>query len=87
MGLDVRKLVLGVACQVIVKPSCSATETSWNSEILLITRLSVVCLIDLILYVPVNNFSVWSCLPGLKQYYARVNVSCSRTQRSDADEA
>ena len=26
-------------------------------------------------------------LPGLNQYYARINVSCSRTQRSDPGEA
>ena len=26
-------------------------------------------------------------LPGLNQYYARINVSCSRTQSSDAGEA
>ena len=26
-------------------------------------------------------------LPGLNQYIARINVSCSRTQRSDAGEA
>ena len=26
-------------------------------------------------------------LPGLNQYQARINVSCSRTQRSDAGEA
>ena len=26
-------------------------------------------------------------LPGLNKYYARINVSCSSTQRSDAGEA
>ena len=30
---------------------------------------------------PINNISViiWTVLPGLNQYYARINVSCSRT--------
>ena len=31
---------------------------------------------DLILYVPVDNFSF---IPGLNKYLARINVSCSRT--------
>ena len=42
-----------------------------------------------ILYVPVNNFFSYggTGLPGLNQYSARINVSCSRTQHSEADEA
>ena len=35
-----------------------------------------------------QSFSyVGTGLPGLNQYLARINVSCSRTQRSKADEA
>ena len=30
---------------------------------------------------------VWTDLPLLNHYEARINVTCSRTQRSDADEA
>ena len=29
---------------------------------------------------------VGMCLPGLNHYYARINVSCSRTKCSDSDE-
>ena len=44
----------------------------------------LVCLFDLILDIPINNFSaVRTGLPGFKQYLARINVSCSRTQHSD----
>ena len=43
-----------------------------------------VCLFDLILYVPVNNFSLMS---GWAFLGSRINVSCSRTQHSDAHEA
>ena len=34
----------------------------------------------------INNLSVMKekALPGLNQYSARINMSCSRTQRSDA---
>ena len=41
---------------------------------------TLVILFDLILYVPVNNFSVYinTGLSGLNQYYTRINVSCSR---------
>ena len=49
----------------------------------------VFVLFDLILYVPISNLSVTyvrTCLPGLNQYQARINVSCSRTQHDD-DEA
>ena len=44
---------------------------------------------DLILYVPVNIFFsyVGMGLPGLNQYLAGINVSCSRTQRSATSEA
>ena len=43
---------------------------------------------DLILYVPSRSFSyIGKGLPGLNQYKARTNVSCSRTQRGDAGEA
>ena len=35
-----------------------------------------------------QSFSyVGTSLPGLNQYYARINVSCSMTRRSDAGEA
>ena len=35
-----------------------------------------------------QSFSyVGTGLPGLNQYWERINVSCSRTQRSDSDEA
>ena len=35
-----------------------------------------------------QSFSfVGTGLPGLNQYYARINVSCSRTQHSNAGEA
>ena len=46
-------------------------------------------LFDLILYVPVIKFSVHvgTGLPGLNQCYARINMSCTRTQHSDASEA
>ena len=38
------------------------------------------CLFDLILYVPVNNFSVVGMgLPGMNQYLAEDTVSCSGT--------
>ena len=40
----------------------------------------------LILYVPVNNLSVMSGQVFLVLFLARINVSCSRTQRSDAGE-
>ena len=36
LGCDLRKPVFGVSDQVIPKPACSATETSQNSEILLV---------------------------------------------------
>ena len=45
---------------------------------------------DLILYIPVNNFLVKSgrvFLGGTSTKLARINVSCSRTQHSDASEA
>ena len=35
-------------------------------------------LFDMILYIPVNSY-VGTGLPELDQYYARINVSCSRT--------
>ena len=37
---------------------------------------------------PSQQFSsyVWMGLPGLNQFWARINVSCSRTQHSDAGE-
>ena len=42
-----------------------------------------ICLFDLILYIPINNFSVMLEVgTGLNQYLARINVSCSRTQRN-----
>ena len=46
-------------------------------------------LLDLILYVPINNFSVklGQVFLVFNQYVARVNVSCSRTQHSDASQA
>ena len=46
-------------------------------------------LFDLIHYVSVNSFfsDVGTGLPEVSQYYARINVSCARTQRSDAGEA
>ena len=35
-----------------------------------------------------QSFSyLWTGLPGLNQYYAKINVSCSRPQRSDAGKA
>ena len=44
----------------------------------------------LMLYIPLNNFSV-TCredfLPGLNQYQAVDKVSCSRTQHSDSGES
>ena len=44
-----------------------------------LTRLFV-CLFDLILYVPSTIFQLYrDGLPGLNQYLARINVSCSRT--------
>ena len=47
-----------------------------------------VCLFDLILYVPSTTFQLCrDDLPGLNQYYARINVSSSKTQHSDAGEA
>ena len=46
------------------------------------------CLFALILYIQSTIFSyVGTGLPGLNQYLARINVSCSRTQCSDAGEA
>ena len=45
-------------------------------------------LFDLILYVHQQSFSyAGTGLPGLNQYQARINVSCSRPQGSDAGEA
>ena len=42
----------------------------------------------LILYFPSKSFSyVGTGLPGLNQYYARINVPCSRTQCNDAGAA
>ena len=50
--------------------------------------LRKICLFDLILYVHSTIFQLCGTgLPGLSQYLARINVSCSRTQRSDAGEA
>ena len=50
--------------------------------------LVFVCLLDLILYVTVNNFlNVGTGLRGLKQYQARINGSCSRRKCSVANEA
>ena len=47
------------------------------------------CLFDLIIYVPVNNLSVTSGrgFLGWTSRLARIYVSCSRTQRSNAGEA
>ena len=61
--------------------SCSLTRA-------VVASILNVCLFDLNLYVPVSNLSVTSGtgLPGLNQYEARINVSWSRTQHSDADE-
>ena len=43
---------------------------------------------DLILYVPSTIFQlIGTGLHGLNQYLARINVSCSRTQRNEACEA
>ena len=53
-------------------------------------EISLFCLFDLILYIPVNNFSVMMgrvFLGWTSTIKARVNVSYSRTQCSDAGEA
>ena len=42
MDLDVRKPVLGDSDQVIHKPACSATETSYKTEILLVASLDMI---------------------------------------------
>ena len=42
---------------------------------------------DLVLYVPVNNFSVMSRGSSCVEPVARINVSCCRTQHSDGGEA
>ena len=48
---------------------------------------SVVCLFDLILYVPVNNFSVMSGRVFLGWTSTKQGLMClARTQRSDTDE-
>ena len=46
MGLDLRKCVFGVSDKARLKPVSSSTETSYNSEILLVASLHV----DMILY-------------------------------------
>ena len=65
-------------------------KVCFNIELEILDCFLNVCLFDLVLYVPVNNFSVMSGrvflgLASTKQ--ARINVSCTRTQRSDAGEA
>ena len=47
--------------------------------------LCLFCLLDLILYIPVNNFSVMSGQVFLGQTSTKqwINVSCSREQHSD----
>ena len=46
------------------------------------------CWLILLLTPHHQSFSyIGTGLPGLNQYLARINVSCSRTQRSDADES
>ena len=72
---------------VLVMVTTGSTQTG-NGQIFIVTfelkiktRSGIVCLFDLILYVPVNSFSVVSGWDN--QYLTRINVSCSRTQRSD----
>ena len=57
----------------------------WNSNL----ALKAVILFDLTLNVPVSNFFsyIWTGLPGLNQYYASLNLSCSRTQHSESNES
>ena len=51
-------------------------------------RHKCLILFDLIIYVPSTIFQLCRAgLPGLNQYYARINMSCSRTHCSDAGEA
>ena len=42
VGREARKLVFGVSEQVMLKSACSATETSWNIEILHVASLFVI---------------------------------------------
>ena len=49
-------------------------------------KLRLFVLFDLILYVQQSFSYVGTGLPGLNQYLARINVSCSRSQPSDAGE-
>ena len=58
------------------------TRIVHSYTVLLYMIFSAVHIVDLIPYVPVNNFSVMSgrvFLHGLNQYKAGINVSCSRT--------
>ena len=41
-GLAARKPVFGVSEEVIFKPACSASKTSYNIEILLVTSLDMI---------------------------------------------
>ena len=42
MGLVVRKPVFGISDKARLKPACSARETSWKIEMLLVTSLDVI---------------------------------------------
>ena len=71
------------------KPGCNTKKVTHFLFLRNKTRrlLDSFCLFDSILYVPSTIFQLYKDgLPGLNQHLARIKVSCSRTQRSDAVE-
>ena len=94
---EARTRGLSVSSQTLNHWATALPKTGWNPSIISSDSmrkhnfdLENVCLFGLFLYVPVNNCSVMSGLVFLgwsMKYKARINVSCSRTQRSDAGEA
>ena len=70
------------------KPSMGSSDTmrqvfkenNQKAYLLAVAVATFVCLFDLILYVLSTIFQLnGTGLPGLNQYLARINVSCSRT--------
>ena len=72
MGLDVRKPVLGVSDKVMLKPTCSATESDLNIEISLVASLDLIH----------SKNQLTKALISLRRCPGWFNLFCSQTLRT-----